>query len=155
MIALFFLCLTALGLLALVVFGGWPERLIALLVLVNILATPLLEPVQIGQWRAGLAVLEVALFVAMWVVVEIRARWWLTAAAGFQFIAVLSHLVALTGAYFIWTAVSARIGAAALLSLTFLFGAWEARAARRFAREGATTWDANGLLRTPPGAGGG
>ncbi|RZJ19136.1 MAG: hypothetical protein EON91_02765 [Brevundimonas sp.] len=148
MITLFFLCLTALGLLALVVVGGWPERVIAVLVLVNILATPLLEPLQIGQWRAGLAALELTLFVAMWIVVEVRGRWWLTAAAGFQLIAVVSHLVSLTGAYFIWTAVSARIGVAGLLSLTFLFGAWEAWAARRFAREGATKWDASGPLKT-------
>lgn len=138
MIATVLLVISAFGLTALLAFGGRAERVAAVLIIANIVSTPFLEPFKIGEWRAGLAVLETVLFLALWAIVEIRGRWWLTAAAGLQLIVVLSHLLALSGAYFIWTAVSIRIGAAGLMSLTFFVGAWEAWADRRFAREART-----------------
>lgn len=153
MFAAVFLVVTFAGLVCLVWSGGWPERAIAVLMLINILITPFVEPYQIGDWRAGVALLELVVFLVMWAALEIKGRWWLTAAAGFQLIIVVSHLASLTGTYFTWTVVSARLGAAALLSLTFFIGAWEAWAARRFAREGAVTCLHNGPLKPPPTAG--
>ncbi|QDH72080.1 hypothetical protein [Brevundimonas sp. M20] len=131
---------TLVGVLALFCFGGWEERLVGVLVLALLVLVPLLEPLQIGTWRAGIAALELVFLIAILWLTYARDRWWLTALAGFQLISVLTHLVPLLadGRHFVWTAVTIRMEVWLLICITFFVGAWEAWAARRFAREGGS-----------------
>lgn len=129
---------TLVGVLALFRFGGWEERLVGALVLAMLVLVPFLEPIQIGNWRAGIAALELGFLISILWLTYVRDRWWLTALAGFQLIAVLTHIVPLLadGRHFVWTAVTIRMEVWLLICITFFVGAWEAWAARRFAREG-------------------
>lgn len=131
---------TLCGVLALLRFGAWEERLIGVMVLALLVLVRVVEPIKIDSWRAGVAGLELAfLLVILWLVYT-RDRWWLTALAGFQLISVLTHLVPLLayGKHFIWTAVTIRLEVWLLICISFFAGAWEAWAARRFAREGGS-----------------
>ena len=133
--------LLAIGVLALILlmrFGDWGERTASLTYLAAIAVTPLVDDLHLQNWRYGVAGVEVGVLIVVWVLAEIRERWWLTAAAGFQLIAVLTFLIPWImppGAYFVWTEVTIRHAVWLLLVLTFFAGAWESRAARRFARE--------------------
>lgn len=128
---------TLAGVFALWRFGAWEERLVGGMVIALLVLVHLVEPFQIGTWRAGVAGLELAFLVAVWTLVYLRDRWWLTALTGLQLISVLTHVAALAGPHhFVWTAVTVRLGVWILICLTFFVGAWEAWADRRFAREG-------------------
>ena len=131
--------LTLAGVLALFCFGSWEERLVGVMVLALLVLVRLLEPLQIGTWRAGIAGMELTFLIAILWLTYVRDRWWLTALAGLQLISVLTHLVTLlaAGQHFVWTAVTIRLEVWLLICVTFFVGAWEAWAARRFAREGA------------------
>ena len=129
---------TLAGVLALFRFGGWEERAVGVMVLLLLILVRVVEPIQIGTLRAGVAGLEIAfLFAILWLT-YVRDRWWLTALAGFQLISVLTHVVPVlaAGRHFAWTAITIRLEVWLLICITFFFGAWEAWAARRFAREG-------------------
>lgn len=118
--------------------GDWGERTASLIYLVAIAVTPMVDDLHLQNWRYGVAAVEVAVLIGIWILAEIRERWWLTAAAGFQLIAVLTFLIPWImppGLYFVWTEVTIRYAVWLLLVLTFFFGAWEAWAAKRFARE--------------------
>ncbi|MFT4955400.1 MAG: hypothetical protein ACI8U3_001788 [Brevundimonas sp.] len=128
----------ALALVLLFLIGDWGERAASVVYLVAIIVTPLVDDLHIQNWRYGVAGVEVAVLVAIWILAEVRERWWLTAAAGFQLIAVLTFVIPWImppGFYFVWTEVSIRHAVWLLLVLTFFAGAMEAWAARRFARE--------------------
>ena len=131
------LIITLAGVLALFLYGGAEERVVGVLVLALLLAVRPLEPLQLGTWRAGIAALDLAFFVVVAAMALLRDRWWLTALAGFQLIVVLTHLVPLIAQHrhFTWTGVTVRLEVWVLICLTFFAGAWEAWAARRFARE--------------------
>jgi hypothetical protein len=131
---------TLAGVLALFWFGGWEERVVGAMVLVLLVLVRVVEPIQIGNWRAGVAALELAFLIAILWLTYARDRWWLTALAGFQLISVLTHVVLLlaAGRHFVWTAVTIRLEVWLLICITFFVGAWEAWAARRFAREGGS-----------------
>jgi hypothetical protein len=130
--------LTLAGVLALLRFGGWEERAVAVMVVALLILVRLVEPFQIGTWRAGVAGLEICFLIAILWLTYARDRWWLTALAGFQLISVLTHVIPLLayGRHFVWTAVTIRLEVWLLICITFFVGAWEAWAARRFAREG-------------------
>jgi hypothetical protein len=129
---------TLAGVLALLRFGEWEERAVAVMVVALLVLVRLVEPFQIGSWRAGVAGLEVCFLIATLWLAYARDRWWLTALAGFQLISVLTHVIPLLayGRHFVWTAVTIRLEVWLLICITFFVGAWEAWAARRFAREG-------------------
>lgn len=128
---------TLLGVLALWRFGAWEERLVGVVVIALLVLVHLVEPFQVGNWRAGVAGLELAFLIVVWVLVYHRDRWWLTALTGFQLISVLTHVTTLLAPHhFVWTAVTVRLGVWLLICVTFFAGAWEAWAARRYAREG-------------------
>lgn len=138
MVTITIIVVTLAGVLALFRFGGWEERAVGGMVLALLILVRLVEPIQIGTWRAGVAGLEIAfLFAILWLT-YVRDRWWLTALAGFQLISVLTHVIPLltAGRHFVWTAVTIRLEVWLLICITFFVGAWEAWAARRFAREG-------------------
>lgn len=131
--------ITLAGVLALFLFGNWEERVVGGMVLALLVLVRVMEPFQIGTWRAGIAALEVVFLIAILWLTCVRDRWWLTALTGFQLISVLTHVVPLlaSGRHFVWTAVTIRLEVWLLICITFFAGAWEAWAARRFAREGA------------------
>jgi hypothetical protein len=128
---------TLLGVFALWRFGAWEERLVGAMVVALLGLVHVVEPFQIGTWRAGVAALELTFLIAVWTLVYRRDRWWLTALTGFQLISVLTHVTTLLAPHhFVWTAVTVRLGVWLLICVTFFAGAWEAWADRRFAREG-------------------
>lgn len=138
MVTIAIITVTLAGVLALFRFGGWEERVVGGLVLALLVLVRVMEPIQIGAWRVGVAGLEVAFLIAILWLTYARDRWWLTALAGFQLISVLTHVMPLlaAGRYFVWTAVTIRLEVWLLICITFFVGAWEAWAARRFALEG-------------------
>lgn len=138
MVTIAIISVTLAGVLALFRFGGWEERAVGVMVLALLVLVRFVEPIQIGDWRAGVAGLEIAFLIAILALTYTRDRWWLTALAGFQLISVLTHIVPLlaSGRHFVWTAVTIRLEVWLLICITFFVGAWEAWAARRFAREG-------------------
>lgn len=138
MITAAIILVTLAGVLALLRFGEWEERAVAVMVVALLVLVRLVEPFQIGSWRAGVAGLEVCFLIATLWLAYARDRWWLTALAGFQLISVLTHVIPLLayGRHFVWTAVTIRLEVWLLICITFFVGAWEAWAARRFAREG-------------------
>ncbi len=138
MITIAIILVTLAGVLALLRFGGWEERAVAVMVVALLILVRLVEPFQIGTWRAGVAGLEICFLIAILWLTYARDRWWLTALAGFQLISVLTHVIPLLayGRHFVWTAVTIRLEVWLLICITFFVGAWEAWAARRFAREG-------------------
>ena len=131
--------ITLFGVLALFLHGDWEERLVGVLVLIMLVLTPVVAPFELDSWRAGIAALEAVFLISILALAYTRDRWWLTALAGFQLVSLLTHFVALiaAGRYFVWTAVTIRLEVWLFVCITLFAGAWEAWAARRFAREGA------------------
>lgn len=119
--------------------GDWPELIAAPLIAVAIFVEPLLYPIQIGTWRLGSGLLNLVLFLVLWVLSERADRWWLVFAAAIQLIIFITNLMPLmTGDFTTHTGVAIRSGLWVGISLTFFASVWEAGAARRFAREGAS-----------------
>ncbi|MFT4954856.1 MAG: hypothetical protein ACI8U3_001230 [Brevundimonas sp.] len=131
-------------------FGAREDRLGAALFAGALIVTPLVDHVVLGSWKAGAACVDALMLIGFWVLAERYDRWWLVMAAGFQLIAVITFVIPWfqPGAYFVWTGVTLRIGVWLLLSVTLLIGAWEAWAARRFARE--ATYAPSNIRRSRP-----
>ena len=132
--------LTLFGVLALLRYGEREERIVAVMVLALLVIVRVVGSIKIGTWRAGVAGMEAAFLIAILILVYRKDRWWLTALAGFQLISLLTHVVPLVDSsqHFTWSAVTIRLEVWVLICITFFAGAWEAWAARRFAREGAS-----------------
>jgi hypothetical protein len=136
MAALLLLILTIAGLACLAWKGDRPERVAALCVLAYLAAVPLLEPLKVLNWRAGVALAELGLFIAFWTLAERSRRWWLTAAGGFQIISLASFALPwIFGGLFTWTGVMLRNAVWVLILFTLFAGAWEAAADRRYRLE--------------------
>ncbi len=130
--------LTIVALLLLWRFGAWEERAIAVAVVVLMVLAPIVAPVQVAGTRPGIALIELLFLIGVCFLAFRRDRWWLLALAGFQALSVITHIVPLISPnHFIWTAVTVRLEIWLLICVSFFAGAWEAWAARRFAREGA------------------
>lgn len=130
--------LTVLALLLLWRFGAWEERIVAVAVAVLMILAPLTASLQIAGIRPGVAFIELLFLTGILLLAYRCDRWWLLALAGFQTISLITHVVPLIGPdHYIWTAVTVRLEVWLLICATFFGGAWEAWAARRFAREGA------------------
>lgn len=145
-LATILLMLGVFALLLLLLVGDWGERSASAIYLAALAATPMVDHLNIQNWRYGVAGIEVMVLVGIWILAEIRDRWWLTAAAGFQLIAVLTFLIPWLmppGVYFVWTEVTIRYAVWVLLVLTFLVGAWESLAAKRFAMEATSHAQSN------------
>lgn len=116
--------------------GSREERLVVVAVLASLVAAPLLEPIRIGTWRLGVAGLDLGLWLFALALAFRCDRWWLTAFAGFQGLAVLTHLgTLLLPGNFTWTVVTLRLAVWTLICLAFLAGAWEAWADRKFKKD--------------------
>lgn len=130
--------LTVVAVLCLFGFGDWEERTIGAAVAVLMVVAPLVASLQFGTTRPGVALIEGMFLLGILYLAMTRDRWWLLALAGFQTISVATHLIALINPnHFLWTAVTVRLEVWVLICATLFIGAWEAWAARRFAREGA------------------
>jgi hypothetical protein len=129
------LTVLALGLMSLL--GRVPERIAVVAILTYLVAVPLLEDLKIGELRLGVAIAEFALFLFLWALAERFSRWWLTAAAGFQLISVLSFAVPLffDQVFLVWTGVAARLGAWSLVVIALFFAAFEAWARDRASKD--------------------
>lgn len=76
--------------------GGHAERGVVLVLLVNYLAAPLLQPARIGELMFGLAVADSALLgVLAWLTLRYD-RWWLLLATAAQGLVVLAYLAVMT-----------------------------------------------------------
>ena len=124
--------------------GAWPERAAAALILVCILVEGVAQTVMLNNWRIGVAGVNLVLFLGLWLLCERANRWWLVFVAGFQFIALLTHVLPLiTDQNSVLTGVLARRGVWIAISLTLFLAPWEAWADRKY-RSGE---HANDLLR--------
>lgn len=118
--------------------GRWPERAVALALVVVLVVTPWLEPYAIGTLRWAVALSSLGLFAVLLGLGMTVDRWWLLAAAGCQFVAVSTYLAALMrpDALF-WSAVTIRWTVWLELMIIALLGVWEARSqkARQASRD--------------------
>jgi hypothetical protein len=127
---LFVLCLSVLSIGLQLWKGRGAERIAALAFLVAMLATPLVDSLQIGGLRWGVGLLALGLFGALLWLSLATVRWWLIAAAGVQLLSIATYLVALLDPDVqVWASVSFRIVVWTELMLIGLFGVWECRAA--------------------------
>lgn len=117
--------------------GAIWDRLAVLFLGAAIIATPLVQDIHLGNSRVAVAMVDVGLFLSLWLLSERADRWWLTAAAGFQLISIGTFLIPwiIPDTYLVWTGVTVRLLAWGLISFALFFGAWESWAARRFAKE--------------------
>lgn len=109
----------------------------------------LVSDIRINTWMAGLAGVNLLLFLGLWYLAERYDRWWLFLGAITQLATVATHASPIfNGDHWVDSGIAFRNVLYVLTSVIFFVGAWEAREARRFAREGATKWDASGPLKT-------
>lgn len=121
------LSFAAIGLL--LVFGRLVERIAGTAFLADLLGTPLVDHLHIGELRYGVAILSIAVFVTL-AALSLRAdRWWLIAATGVQLLSMGLWAATLFGDLQVWGAVTVRIVIWTQLMLLALFGVWEARSA--------------------------
>lgn len=122
-----FVSFVTLGLL--LAFGRQAERIAGVALLVAMVGTPFVDHLHIGEFRYGVAILAVGLFVTLIILALRTDRWWLIAATGVQLLSIGLWAATLLGDLQIWGAVTVRIVIWWQLMLLALFGIWEARAA--------------------------
>lgn len=110
---------------------------------------------NIGQdgFAFGVAIIDAAAFIALWMIAERAGRWWIVMTAALHLVSTLVYVAPfLTSASLAWAAVTLIWALWLLMSLIFLFGVWEIEAARRFAfggRYGSTLDDGGGPRAAP------
>lgn len=110
--------------------GRRAERIAAMAFLAAMLATELVDGLQIGGLRWGVALVSLSLFGALVWLSLTTDRWWLLAAAGVQLMTLATYPVALlTPDGQLWANITFRIVVWIELMLIGLFGVWECRAA--------------------------
>lgn len=110
--------------------GRSAERVAGTAFLIAMLATPLVDGLQIEGVRWGVGTLAVLLFGTLVWLSLAADRWWLLAAAGVQLLSIATYAVAwLNPDVQVWASVSFRIVVWVELMLIGLFGVWECRAA--------------------------
>jgi len=110
------------------ILGRWPERAVALAMVVMLIVTPWLEPYTIGTLRWAVALSSLGLFAVLLGLGMTVNRWWLLAAAGCQFVAVSTYLaVLMRPEALFWSAVTIRWVVWLELMIIALLGVWEAR----------------------------
>lgn len=110
--------------------GRSAERVAGVAFLVAMLATPLVDSLQIDGLRWGVGLLAVLLFGTLVWLSLTADRWWLLAAAGVQLLSIATYVIALLNPDVqVWASVSFRIVVWVELMLIGLFGVWECRVA--------------------------
>lgn len=124
--------------------GAWPERAAAAWILACILVEGVAQTIMLNNWRIGVAAVNLVLFLGLWLICERANRWWLVFVAGFQFMALLTHVLPLiTDQNTVLTGVLARRGVWIAITITLFLAPWEAWADRKY-RSGEPSHD---LLR--------
>ncbi|KQY96562.1 hypothetical protein [Brevundimonas sp. Root1423] len=113
----------------LLVFGRPAERIAGTAFLVDMIGTPLVDHLHMGELRYGVAILSVGVFATLFVLSLRTDRWWLIAATGVQLLSMGLWVATVFGDLQVWGAVTVRIVIWTQLMLLALFGVWEARAA--------------------------
>lgn len=127
--------------------GELPDRAAVLAIVLYVIAGEALESLMWGSWRVGSASLDLALLLCLWWLTIRADRWWLVLFTGLQLVTVGTHLIPLVKpGYQFWTGTTIRLVIWGLISISFIVGAWEVWAARRFAREERN----HGPIRTIP-----
>lgn len=109
------------------------ERIAAILIFAYWAVCFLIVKLDAPLAQNGFGMADLGLFLAFWALAEWRPRWWLTAAAGFQLVAVITHTLPwFFPEAFLWAAVTIRLGSWVLVLLACYTSAWEARLIRRF-----------------------
>lgn len=143
---LFLLNLIAFGLM--IWRGSWIERSAVALILTAIVAEIFAQNLFLGDWKVGVAAVNLVLFLGLWILCERGDRWWLVFVSGFQFMTLLTHLLPLVSPdALIGTGVIARRGVWIAITLTLFLAPWEAWADRKY-RSGSH--DLRPSRRKPP-----
>lgn len=117
--------------------GDRPERIAAALILGLLILEPLAYPLRINAWRVGGLLVNVGFFIGLAWLAERWDRWWLIFAAAVELLLAMTFVMPLmTDEFSVRTGIAVRLGLWGIISLILFAGAWEAWAARRFAREG-------------------
>ena len=112
--------------------GTWDRAAVAGLVL-SIILGPWVSLIDIGSWRAGIAVLNTAVLAMLWVCARKADRWWLIAASSLQLVTVASHAIPwLTPVNQVSSGYLLRRGLWFALSGLFFLAAFELRAAQPY-----------------------
>jgi hypothetical protein len=120
-------------------FGDRPVRIGVAMVLVNFGLSGLVDDWVWQTIRAGVAVLDGALFAGLAVLAWRSRRWWVHGAAAFALLGFVAHFVAMADASIWWRAyVGLRWCFSAALVATLLLGVAEAPFARRYERWAAS-----------------
>ncbi|MBB3871383.1 hypothetical protein [Brevundimonas mediterranea] len=127
------LIISLVALAAPVVWGGRADRWAAVLLLADMMLSPLAQHLMLGDVRWGVALVDLACAIGL-IGLALRAdRWWLLFAAGLQVAVVLTHFAALGPAFiYNWTAVTVRLATWIALLIVLLAGAYEAHLVRRY-----------------------
>lgn len=92
--------------------------------------------IRINTWMAGLAGVNLLLFLGLWYLAERYDRWWLFLGAVTQLATVATHISPIfNGDHWVDSGTALRNILYVLTSVSFFVGAWEVREVRRFARE--------------------
>lgn len=113
----------------LLVFGRPAERIAGAAFLTDMLLTPLVDHLHVGEFRYGVAILSFGVFTTLFALSLRADRWWLIAATGVQLLAMGLWAATIFGELQVWGAVTVRIVIWTQLMLLALFGVWEARVA--------------------------
>lgn len=113
----------------LLVFGRFAERAAGTAFFADLVGTPLVDHLHIGELRYGVAILSLFVFATLTALSLRVDRWWLIAATGVQLLSMGLWAATLFGDLQVWGAVTVRIVIWVQLMLLALFGVWEARAA--------------------------
>lgn len=113
-------------------FGRSRERAAVAGLAVFMTLTPLVDHMQSGSFRWGVALID-GVALAYFVVLALgHRRWWPIPLAGFQLIVVFTHIVAMGPDFIVWTIVTGRILAWCGILLALFFAAYEAHVVRRY-----------------------
>lgn len=115
--------------------GGRDERTAVILLVALSLVTPVVDGLEAEGARWGVALVDVAAFLGLTLIALRRRRWWPIPLAGCQLIVVLTHAAALGDDHWVWTAVTVRLIAWAVILLILMFAAYEAHIVRRYRLE--------------------
>lgn len=125
--AIFVLSLVALG--SLITLGRTPERVVGLVFTFAMFGTPLVDGLVIGDFRYGVAILDVGVFAVVLGLGLKEDRWWLLAAAGVQLLSLAVWVATLGESLSVWGAVTVRMITWCELMLLAIFGVLECRTA--------------------------
>ncbi|CAN5194451.1 hypothetical protein BH09PSE1_BH09PSE1_19400 [soil metagenome] len=136
MAAAIFLGFNILAFVALLRWGDRPERITVAMTIVYIAVSMVAGPLDIGDWRFGIALIDLMYLIGLVVLTERRGRWWLVLATSAQLGVIITHILPLIApGDSVMASYALRMGFWIVISIAFFVGAWEAWADRRYRLE--------------------